>query len=103
MRKMKNIVFIKNINSNLIEEAIVVFKENVKIKENQAIKSLNSNKNVSKLDNNICVKEAEKVIEDYIRKIEDDGIELKLRKQIKKAKLINLILLLSMILILLVP
>ena len=32
MSKMKNMVIVKNVNSNLVEEAIVVFKENVKIK-----------------------------------------------------------------------
>ena len=33
MNKMKNIVVVKNFKSNLVEEAIVVFKENVKIHE----------------------------------------------------------------------
>ena len=38
---MKNTVVLKDVKSNLVEEAIIVFKENVKIKEKQLIKRCN--------------------------------------------------------------
>ena len=37
---MKNTVVLKNIKSNLVEEAIIIFKENVKIKEKQLLKGI---------------------------------------------------------------
>ena len=34
---MKNVVVLKNLNSNLVEEAIVVLKKNQKIKNQKAV------------------------------------------------------------------
>ena len=77
---MKNIVILKNLPSNLVEEAIVVFKENKKVKKYQYIdaeKGMEENKikNTNNIyleeeKNKYIVKEAEMVISNYISKIE---------------------------------
>ena len=60
---MKNTVVLKNIKSNLVEEAIIIFKENVKIKEKQLIKG-NQEESFNNKDN-ITLIEAENVILNY--------------------------------------
>lgn len=75
---MKNIVVLKNLPSNLVEEAIVVLKENKKVKkyeyaEGSRKKDIDTNKeNVNKtVDNSeYIVKEAENVISQYITNLE---------------------------------
>ncbi len=66
---MKNIVVLKDLPSNLIEEAIVILKENVKIqnidkkKEKVALGAKANSKNY-------VIKEAESVVASYISSIE---------------------------------
>lgn len=83
--KMKNMVVLKNLPSNVIEEAIIIFKETQKIKEKELIdKSPNnvkklSDKNKSK---DLIVSEAEMVVNNYIKEIENNST----RKSNKKSK-----------------
>lgn len=83
--KMKNMVVLKNLPSNVIEEAIIIFKETQKIKEKELIdKSPNnvkklSDKNKSK---DLIVSEAEMVVNNYIKEIENNST----RKSNKKNK-----------------
>lgn len=99
MNKMKNIVVVKNFSSNLVEEAIVVFKENVKIPEENFIKNNYSNGERKEFKNGLCVKEAENIIDDYINNVENKSKEEKLKKKLKFLKIINIVLI-SIILIL---
>lgn len=99
MNKMKNIVVVKNFKSNLVEEAIVVFKENVKIHEENFVKNNFSNGEKEDLKNGLCVKEAENIINDYINNVEKNTKEEKLNKKIKFLKIINVVLI-SIILVL---
>ena len=99
MNKMKNIVVVKNFKSNLVEEAIVVFKENVKIHEENFVKNNFSNGEKKDLKNGLCVKEAENIINDYINNVEKNTKEEKLKKKIKFLKIINVVLI-SIILVL---
>ena len=66
--QMKNMVVLKNVPSNLIEEVIVIFKSRKNAKEFQYIdkneKSKNENKKATK---DYMVKEAEMVISNYIK------------------------------------
>lgn len=78
---MKNTVVLKELNSNLVEEAIIVFKENVKIKEKQLLKG-DSKKEELKEEENIILKEAENVILDYIDECEEEK-----KKNIQKSKM----------------
>ena len=44
--KMKNMVVLKNLPSNMIEEAIVIFKENSKIKAKDVINKVKFKENL---------------------------------------------------------
>lgn len=92
---MKNTVVLKNVKSNLVEEAIIVFKENVKIKEKQLVKG---DLKKEKLDeeNKITLKEAENVILDYIDECQKEKKRSmqKIKMRILKAVNISLVILL---------
>ena len=84
---MKNMVIIKNLPSNIVDEAIVILKPNVKIKKTQTIKSVRE-KNSSK---ELILKEAEHIISEYVDRIsakENERIKLELEKKVKKLKII---------------
>lgn len=89
MEKMKNMIVIKNIESNLIEEAIIVFKENIKVKQKQNLIK-NSEINDKKFNEDYCIKEAQEIISEYIKKIEESKNENKLKIKIKALKILNI-------------
>jgi len=66
---MKNIVVLKNLPSNIIEEAIVVIKDKKMIK---SVKKSNNNKckKESKNSKDYILKEAEMVVTNYISNLE---------------------------------
>lgn len=70
---LKNMIFLKNLPSNIIEEAIVILKDNKKVKKlqkidiNKAIKEENS-----KVKNNgYIIKEAEMILNQCFSKVEE--------------------------------
>jgi len=70
---MKNMVVLKNLPSNMVEEAIIIFKETQKVKQKEFIdkcKNLNSSEFQSKSKDYI-LREAEMLVADYISKIEN--------------------------------
>ena len=75
--KMRNTVILKNLPSNLIEEAFVVLKKNQKIKKFEYVDnqtesfSFDSNQDEN---NEYIVKEAELLITNYIEKIEKQDL-----------------------------
>lgn len=75
---MRNIVILKNLPSNLIEEAFVVLKKNQKIKKYEYVENFSNdsfeNKNRENEDEYI-VKEAELVISNYINNLENQDIK----------------------------
>lgn len=85
---MKNTVVLKNIKSNLVEEAIIIFKENVKIKEKQLIKG-NQEESFSDKEK-IPLIEAENVISDYIEEYEKEKTRNILRSKMNILKAINI-------------
>lgn len=95
---MKNMVILKNLPSNMVEEAFVVFKNNVKIHKTEKI---DKNKSITK-ENNIktedyMIREAELIVSDYISKIEKKEYELgnenkKLREKYKRLKALTIFL-----------
>lgn len=73
--KMKNMMILKNLPSNIVDEAIVILKPNVNLKSLDRINKKSSNKkncknNVS--NKNYIVNEAEMLISNYISKIEEN-------------------------------
>ena len=99
---LKNIVVLKDLPSNLVEEAIVVLKENQKIEKlelidrnKKQIKQEQENTNhQSKNSKDYIIKEAQMLIAEYISKIENKNKRenqsvQKLNKKCKKLKLIN--------------
>lgn len=77
---MKNIVVLKNLPSNLIEEAIVILKENKKVKKLELIdkkKNKNSDKEQVK-DKQYILKEAEMLVSSYIDKAQPKRLKDKL-------------------------
>ena len=70
---LKNMIFLKNLPSNIIEEAIVILKDNKKVKKlqkidiNKAVKEENS-----KVKNNgYIIKEAEMILNQCFSKVEE--------------------------------
>lgn len=90
--KMKNMVVIRNLPSNIVEEAYIVLKPNQKLKK-QVESSAEEQKNVS----DYVVKEAEMVLNNYISNIEETkkgktSETRKIERKYKKLKNITLIL-----------
>lgn len=70
--QMKNIIVLKNIPSNIVDEAFIILKDNKKIKSLERIdKQVNSQTGKEKTKEYI-VKEAEMVIANYLSKIEKE-------------------------------
>lgn len=100
---MKNIVILKNLPSNLVEEAFVVLKENEKIQIENLLNHETSKQSNGKYvndfkedDKEYIVKEAEMLIENYINDIEriDNETNKNFWKiKYEKAKILNIFLL----------
>lgn len=71
----KNMVILKDLPSNIVEEAIVILKPNVKIKSKDLIDKKSSKNNKNKKTSNskkYIINEAEMIVNNYISKIEND-------------------------------
>lgn len=88
LSKMKNIIVLKGMSSNVVDEAIVVLKPNVKLKQNE----LNSKRKIASEDKNkkmIVVKEAENTINNYIRKIQKENVNYSDKQLLKKYRFLQ--------------
>ena len=104
---LKNIVVLKNIPSNLIDEAIIVLKSKKTAKKLELIEKNSAISFVRKTNNNndYIIKEAESIVSNYINKIEknksikltDNNIEAKYRKIKVYSIFISVLLLLCMV------
>ena len=90
--KLKNMVVLRNLPSNIVDEAIIVLKTNKKVRKLQKIeqnKKMQSNENIKK-DKEYILKEAEMLVNDYISKIENrdkkDIFNKDLKEKYKKIK-----------------
>ena len=76
--KLKNMVVLKSVPSNIIEEAIIVLKKNIKVKELEIQNQIEQDKTKKELPNkssnkeNYIIKEAEMIINQYISKVENN-------------------------------
>lgn len=90
MESMRNIIRIKDVPSNTIEEAIIILKENKKVKKYEYSNKFKKINQKSDEDNKFVIKEAELIISDYLSKSEANENDNK--KKIKKLKFTSVIL-----------
>ena len=98
MNSLKNMLILKDLPSNLIEEAYIVLNPNLKL-QNNAIKENNENKKDNKiLSKDYILEEAKYVLLNYISKIETkkEKVNVKLlEKKYRKLKKITIATLIS--------
>lgn len=84
---MKNMLVLKNLPSNIVDEAIVILKPNVKLKSLDVSQSNNIKNKKVKEENpkKYIINEAEMLISNYISKIENDkNRNIKVNKKIEE-------------------
>ena len=96
---MKNMVVLKNLPSNIVDEAIVILKPNIKLKSlDLTLKNNSNNKKVKEEDSKkYIINEAEMLISNYISKIENDrNKNIKANKRVemkcKRLKMVSIFL-----------
>lgn len=97
--KLKNIIVLKGMASNVVEEAIVVLKPNIDLDKSG---SYTKNKDMSSKDikKKNVISEAEYVINNYIKEIENTNTKRKrkkIEKRYKLSKILNIVLFISFI------
>lgn len=105
--KMKNIVVLKNLPSNIVEEAIVILKGDKKRIEciKKHIKNSSSKREIKSVDKpkDYIVKEAEMVISNYISNIESQKIvkskkdNKKLEKRYKRMQIATIVMFIALV------
>lgn len=86
-KKSKNIIFLKDIESNLIEEAIVILNKKINLD--------NLNKKSKYLNSEMFLKEAKNIINNYSNKLEIQSENEKILNKNKRIKIANIILIIS--------
>lgn len=95
--QMKNIIVLKNLPSNLIDEAFIILKNNKKIKSLERIEPKTKSKEEKEKSNEYIIKEAEMVISNYFSKLEKEK-QLKsysvkrIENKYKRLKILSIIL-----------
>lgn len=72
LSKMKNIIVLKGMSSNVVDEAIVVLKPNVKLKQSE-YNAKGKRNLVDKNKKMIVTKEAENTINLYVKKLQKES------------------------------
>ena len=77
IENMKNMIVLKNLPSNIVDEAIVILKPNIKLKslnipEKNSVKNKKSKEIKSKNSKKYIINEAEMLVSNYISKIENE-------------------------------
>ena len=84
IRENENMVVIKNLPSNIVDEAWVVLKPGVKKKEKDFIQKVKNNKNYINKERGYIVKEAEMVDTEYLNDINSLKNNRKYERILKK-------------------
>lgn len=87
---MKNMIILKNLPSNLVEEAIVILKSSKKVKKLEKIEKKNGQEQIEnkKKSKDYVLKEAEMLVSSYLSKLENKQ-ESKQYKMIKNNRKYN--------------
>lgn len=85
---LKNMVVLKNLPSNIVEEAIIVLKTNKKIKQVEKIEKekMTENKYTKTREDDYILKEAEMLVNTYISKLEDKKKTIEITNKKEKQK-----------------
>lgn len=98
---MKNMVVLRNLPSNIVDEAIVILKPNVKLKNMDLAENKNVSKKTKKQENKnpkkYIINEAEMIISNYLSNIEKDKkanykINKKIENKYKRLKVVSIFL-----------
>ena len=94
---LKNIVVLKNLPSNLVDEAFVILKSNRNARKLEHICKTSSSEEKENIKNNdYIIKEAESVIANYISKIDNNKkgqkIKTNVDKKYKRLKIYSIVL-----------
>ena len=87
MNNKRSIIRLKDVPSNVIEEAIIIFKENKKAKKFEYSSKFENENKTGEDDKDYVIKEAELVISKYLNP--DNSKEEKLKRKIKNQKIIS--------------
>lgn len=95
--QMKNIIVLKNLPSNLIDEAFIILKNNKKVKSLERIEKKTNSKIEKEKTEEYIVKEAEMVISNYLSKLEREkqikSYSMKrIEEKYKRLKVVSIIL-----------
>ena len=95
--QMKNMIVLKDLPSNLIDEAFIILKNNKKIKALERIENKNNSKLQKENSREYIVKEEEMIISNYLSKIEKEkqikSYSVKqMENKYKKLKMVTIIL-----------
>ena len=101
--KLKNIVVLNNLPSNIVDEAIIVLKTSRKINKMQKVEQNKKkiNNRELKKDKDYILKEAEMLVNSYVSKFENKNIKInskKIEKKYKKLKQYSILVTLGLIL-----
>ncbi len=90
--KLKNMVVLKNLPSNIVEEAIIILKSNKEAKKLERIEKNEKPKKIenTKKDADYVLKEAEMLVSGYIRRLENTNNQKKLKTTKTNKKYIRL-------------
>lgn len=97
--KLKNIIVLKGMASNVVQEAIVILKPNIQFEKCNSLYK-NKENNLFNTKKKSVVSEAEYVINNYIKEIETTNSRRKvkkLEKRYKVSKILNVILFVSFV------
>ena len=99
MENMRNIIRIKDVPSNTIEEAIIILKENKKAKKHEYSNKFKNINERTEDDKKFVIKEAELIIADYLKETEPDNtsVKRKLRRLKCTSAILGLLLIVSII------
>lgn len=90
LSKMKNIIVLKGMASNVVDEAIVVLKPNVNIKQSEYYNGKNKNIANNKNKKMILMKEAENTIDMYVHKLEKSNNKIRENNFKKKYRFLQI-------------
>ena len=97
--KLKNIIVLKGMASNIVDEAIVILKPNIDLeKSSNYVKNKDGNAKSKKKKS--VVSEAEYIINNYIQEIEKTNSKRKnkrIEKNYKYSKILNIVLVIAFI------